>query len=72
MLAMPPAILEMLQLEAGAAVSMTLKSGRLDIEPCFGKKYSLQELLAQCDAPAPLSGEDMAWTSSATVGKEIV
>ncbi len=50
MLAVPPAILEMPQLESGAAVSMTIESGRLVVEPGARKKYSLQELLAQCDA----------------------
>ena len=55
MLAVPPAILEMLQMESGASVSMAVESGRLIIEPNVRKKYSLQELLAQCDPSAPLS-----------------
>ena len=33
MLAVPPAILEMLQMESGSAVSMAGESGRLVIEP---------------------------------------
>ena len=45
MLAVPPAILEMLQMESGSAVSMAVESGRLIIEPSVRKKYSLQELL---------------------------
>ena len=72
MLAVPPAILEMLQMESGSAVSMTVESGRLVIEPSAGKKYTLQELLAQCDTSAPISGEDRAWTTSTAAGGELI
>ena len=72
MLAVPPAILEMLQMESGSAVSMTVESGRLIIAPNARKKYSLQELLAQCDVSAPISSEDGAWMASAAAGKELI
>ena len=72
MLAVPPAILEMLQMESGSAVSMAVESGRLVIAPHVRKKYSLQELLAQCDASAPLSGEDGVWTGSSSTGRELL
>ena len=72
MLAVPPAILEMLQMESGSAVSMAVESGRLVIEPGVRKKYSLQELLAQCDASTPLSGEDAAWAVSPARGGELI
>ncbi len=62
----------MLQMEAGAAVSMATESGRLVLEPCAGKKYSLQELLDQSDAPALQSFEDSVWTSSVAAGRELV
>ncbi len=71
MLAVPPAILEMLQMESGLAY-MAVESGRLVIEPNVRKKYSLQELLAQCDASAPLSGEDGVWTGSSSTGRELL
>lgn len=72
MLAVPPAILEMLQIESGSAVHMAVESGRLVIEPGVRKKYSLQELLSQCDASAPISGEDGTWTASTATGKELI
>ena len=72
MLAVPPAILEMLRMESGSSVSMAVESGRLIIEPNVRKKYSLQELLAQCDASAPLSGEDSVWTGSSSTGRELL
>jgi len=72
MLAVPPAILEMLQIGSGSAVSMAVESGRLIIEPEARKKYTLQELLAQCDPSAPLSEEDTIWTASTTAGRELL
>ncbi len=72
MLAVPPAILEMLRMESGSAVNMVVESGRLVIEPIARKKYSLQELLAQCDASAPLSEEDATWTASPARDGELI
>jgi len=72
MLAVPPAILEMLQIGSGSAVSMAVESGRLVIEPGAKKKYTLQELLAQCDPSAPLSEEDACWIASTATGKELL
>lgn len=72
MLAVPPAVLEMLQLGSGSAVNMAVESGRLIIEPEAKKKYTLQELLAQCDASAPASAEDTTWASSPAIDKELL
>lgn len=72
MLAVPPAILEMVHLQSGSTVSITVESGRLVIEPESPKKYSLQELLALCDPSAPLNNEDSQWTASSPVGEELL
>jgi len=72
MLTVPPAILEMAQLRPGSAVRIAVESGRMVIEPEVGKRYSLQELLAQCDAAAPPSDEDARWTASASTGQELI
>ena len=72
MLAVPPAILDMVQLQSGASVSLMVESGRLIVSPTPKKKYSLQELLTQCDVSAPLPEADDAWTSAAPVGKELI
>lgn len=72
MLAVPPALLDMLHIGSGSSVSMTVEYGRLVIEPSVKKKYTLQELLAQCDPSAPPPEEDKAWTSSAAVGQELL
>ncbi len=72
MLAVPPAILEMVRLTSGSTVTIAVESGRLIIEPEPRTRYSLQELLAQCDPSAPLSDEGGGWTASAPVGKELI
>ena len=72
MLAVPPAILEMVQLSSGATVSIAVENGRLIVEPETKKRYSLQELLAQCDPSAPMSREDAQWTASVPRGQELI
>ena len=72
MLAIPPAILDLLHLHAGATVGLAVDRGRLVIEPTLRPRYSLDELLAQCDASAELSAEDRAWLDSEPVGSELL
>jgi len=72
MLAIPPAILDLLQLRAGATVGLAVDRGRLVIEPTLRPRYSLDELLAQCDASADLSAEDRAWLDNKPVGNELL
>lgn len=70
MLALPPAILDLLHLQAGASVGLAVVDGRLVVEPAPRKRYRLDELLAQCDADAEFSAEDRAWLDDAPVGRE--
>lgn len=72
MLAVPPAILELLHLQAGATVGVAVDGGRLVIEPQTRPRYSLDELLAQCDASAALTVEDQAWLDARPVGSELL
>ena len=72
MLAVPPAILDLLHLHVGATVGLTVDHGRLVVEPTLRPRYSLDELLAQCDASAEISAEDRAWLDSKPVGSELL
>lgn len=72
MLAVPPAILDLLHLHAGATVSLVVDHGRLVVEPTPRPRYSLDELLAQCDASAEVSTEDRTWLDSKPVGSELL
>jgi antitoxin ChpS len=71
MLAVPPAILDILHLHAGATVGLAVDHGRLVVEPTIRPRYSLDELLAQCDASVEVSVEDRVWLDSKPVGSEL-
>lgn len=72
MLAVPPAILDLLHLQAGATVSVAVDGGRLVVEPQSRPRYSLDDLLAQCDASAELTTEDRSWLDAKPVGSELL
>jgi antitoxin ChpS len=72
MLAVPPALLDLLHLQAGATVGMDVKNGRLVIEPKPRPRYTLEELLAQCEPAAELTEEERAWFDAPPVGKELL
>ena len=72
MLAVPRAILDLLHLEAGAAVRIAVDDGRLVVEPRPRPRYILGELLAQCDASAPVSAEEREWLDDSAVGNELL
>lgn len=72
MLAVPPAILDILHLHVGATVGLAVDHGRLVVEPTPCPRYSLDELLAQCDASAEISAEDQDWLDDKPVGGELL
>jgi len=72
MLAVPPAFLDQLQLRAGATVGLSVDHGCLIVKPRARVRYSLAELLAQCDASAETSQEDRVWLDSKPVGSELL
>ncbi|MBO0711661.1 MAG: antitoxin [Acetobacteraceae bacterium] len=72
MLAVPPALLELLHLEVGAKVGLAIDNGRLVVEPQTRLRYTLNELLAQCDASAEATTEDRDWLDAKPVGSELL
>lgn len=74
--ALPSDLLEELQMEAGAQVHLSVDCGRLFVEPVVEpaarKRYSLQELLTQCDPSAPSSSEDEVWVGAKAASRELV
>jgi antitoxin ChpS len=72
MLAVPPALLDLLNLQAGATVGIALDGNRLVIEPPPRRRYSLDELLAQCNVSAELPTGDADWTGLRAVGSELL
>ena len=72
MLAVPPALLDVLQLRAGEKVGLAVEHGRLVVEPQKQPRYTLNELLAQCDPDAPVAADDREWIDSKPVGGELI
>jgi antitoxin ChpS len=72
MLAFPPALLDILQLQPGANVGIAVEGGRLVVERQQRPRYTLDELLAQCDPDAPRSKEEQEWFDSKPVGGELI
>ncbi len=72
MLTVPPAILDLLHLHAGATVGLAVDQGRLVIEPAPRPRYTLEELLAQCDTSAEIGAEDRAWLDNKSAGNELL
>ncbi|WP_428658745.1 AbrB/MazE/SpoVT family DNA-binding domain-containing protein [Reyranella sp.] len=72
MLAVPPALLDVLHLGAGTKVGLTVENGRLVVEPQARPRYTLDELLVQCDPEAPAAAEDREWLDARPVGNEIL
>ena len=72
MLAVPPALLDLLKLGAGAKVDIGIENGRLIVAPRTRPSYSLDELLAQCDENAPVDDGDRAWLEAKPVGNELL
>ena len=72
MLAVPPAVLDMLHLRAGATVALVVDGGRLIVEPQPHRRYTLDELLAQCDPTAESVQEDAEWLGAPPVCRELL
>jgi antitoxin ChpS len=72
MLAVPPALLDVLHLRAGAKVGLAVRNGRLVVEPQHRPRYTLDELLAQCNPRAPHSNEDREWLDDRPAGGELI
>lgn len=72
MLAVPPALLDVLHLEAGSTVGLTILDGRLVVEICHRPKYTMAELLQQSDYSQPQTAEDQEWVDAPAHGGELI
>jgi antitoxin ChpS len=70
MLALPPALLDLLNLRAGANVGVTVDDGRVVIDPAPRPRYTLDELLAASDYSQPQPPEEREWVGAPAVGRE--
>jgi len=72
MLAIPPALLDALDLSPDRPVGLTVKAGRLVVEPEPRRRYTLDDLIAQCDTKARRSADDRGWVEGARTGRELL
>ena len=72
MMAVPPAFLDQLHLQAGATVGMEVRDGRIVVAPRPKARYTLAELLAASDYTQEQSAKDREWVDTAAVGGELV
>jgi antitoxin ChpS len=72
MIAIPPSIINMLNLHIGENVSLELNSNAIVIKPLQRKRPTLNDLLAQCDAKAPMPAPDAEWDALRPVGNELL
>jgi antitoxin ChpS len=80
MLAVPPALLNVLQLQPGARVGIAVEKGRLVVQPRQRPRYTLEELLTQCKTKARRSKQrskrgskqEREWLDSKPIGRELI
>ena len=72
MMAVPPAFLDQLHLQAGATVGVSVIDGRLVVDPNPRPHYTLAELLAASDYSQPISAEEREGVDAPAVGGELI
>jgi len=72
MLAIPKVLLNALDLAPDAPVGLSIKAGRLVVDPKRRRRYSLDELVSQFKPSVRRSREDRDWQLSPPVGRELV
>jgi len=70
MFAIPKAILDGLHLQPNASVGVAIADGKLIVDPHPRRRYTLADLLEQCDPDAPRTAEDEAWLADMPAGRE--
>ena len=72
MLALPPALLDVVELAAGQSVAVSVEEGRIVVQAHRRPRYTLAELLSRCDPRAPASDADRDWLDAPPAGAELL
>ncbi len=72
MMAVPPALLDLLHIGAGAKVGLAVDNGRLVVDPQPRPRYTLDELLAQSNGGAEMTDDDHTWLDDKPLGGELI
>jgi antitoxin ChpS len=68
-LVVPPELQQEMQLAEGTKLEMQADQGKLIVRR---RKYTLQQLLDQCDFSIPMSEEEREWIDAPAVGRELI
>lgn len=69
---LPAAVLKQMQLGIGSTLSLDTAGGTMVLKPLRTKpKYTLEELMAQCDLTAPEPADMADWNAMRPVGREV-
>ena len=72
MFAIPKPMLDGLGLHANQQVGLSISEGWMIVDPKVKPRYSLVELLAECDFDAPMGIDEREWLNTPTIGREII
>lgn len=72
MLAIPPALLNLVNLRVEDKVNVDIENSRIVVEPRTRPNYTLDELLAQCESDCILTEEDREWDEAKPLGNELL
>ncbi len=67
---LPKKILALMDLHSGSKVSIDVQEGKLIIQPQSKPRYTLAELMDQCDFSQPLSTDEQHWLNDVPIGHE--
>lgn len=72
MLAVPPAFLDQLHLEAGTEVGLAVEGESLIVSPKQRKRYTMAEILAKSDYTVEQPASEREWIDAPAVGRELI
>ncbi|AIN61955.1 AbrB/MazE/SpoVT family DNA-binding domain-containing protein [Pseudomonas sp. BJa3] len=68
----PSTVLKQMRLEVGSTLSLDTAGESMVLKPVRSKpKYTLEELMAQCDLNAPEPEDMAAWNTMRPTGREV-
>lgn len=67
---LPSVLVKSLNLSVGQSVNIESVDGNLVVKPKIAKRYTLAELVAQCNLNAPMPNEVSGWENMPMVGLE--
>jgi len=69
----PATVRDALELTEGQRLTVAVDNGKIVLEPATPRKrYTLEELLAECDFDLPYSDQERAWLDAPPAGRELL